>query len=57
MSSPNDIVFLSATRTPMGGMLGSLASLTAPELAATAIRAAIERAGIEADSIDEGIMG
>lgn len=57
MSSPNDIVFLSATRTPMGGMLGSLASLTAPELAATAIRAAIERAGIEAGSIDEGIMG
>ncbi|MCE8027935.1 acetyl-CoA C-acyltransferase [Halomonas daqingensis] len=57
MSSPNDIVFLSATRTPMGGMLGSLASLTAPELAATAIRTAIERAGIEADSIDEGIMG
>ncbi|MCE8036949.1 MULTISPECIES: acetyl-CoA C-acyltransferase [unclassified Halomonas] len=57
MSSPHDIVFLSATRTPMGGMLGSLASLTAPELAATAIRAAIERAGIEAGSIDEGIMG
>ncbi|MGR2738875.1 acetyl-CoA C-acyltransferase [Billgrantia sp. Q4P2] len=57
MSSPNDIVFLSAARTPMGGMLGSLASRTAPELAATAIRAAIERAGIEASAIDEGIMG
>ncbi|MCC5884655.1 MAG: acetyl-CoA C-acyltransferase [Halomonas sp.] len=57
MSSPNDIVFLSAARTPMGGMLGSLASLTAPELAATAIRAAIARAGIEASAIDEGIMG
>ncbi|MCG6657806.1 acetyl-CoA C-acyltransferase [Halomonas campisalis] len=57
MSSPNDIVFLSATRTPMGGMLGSLSSMTAPELAAVAIRAAIERAGIEAASIDEGIMG
>ncbi|MDX5435102.1 MAG: acetyl-CoA C-acyltransferase [Halomonas sp.] len=57
MSSPSDIVFLSAARTPMGGMLGSLASLTAPELAATAIRAAIERAGIESSAIDEGIMG
>ncbi|MBW6392245.1 acetyl-CoA C-acyltransferase [Billgrantia antri] len=57
MSSPNDIVFLSAARTPMGGMLGSLSSLTAPELAATAIRAAIERAGIESSAIDEGIMG
>ncbi len=57
MSSPTDIVFLSAARTPMGGMLGSLSSMTAPELAATAIRAAIERAGIEASAIDEGIMG
>ncbi|MEQ6888016.1 acetyl-CoA C-acyltransferase [Halomonas sp. CS7] len=57
MSQSNDIVFLSATRTPMGGMLGSLTSLTAPELGATAIRAAIERAGIAADAIDEGIMG
>ncbi|ALM52094.1 acetyl-CoA C-acyltransferase [Halomonas huangheensis] len=55
--SQRDIVFLSATRTPMGGMLGSLASLTAPELAATAIRAAVENAGITADNIDEGIMG
>ena len=57
MSHANDIVFLSATRTPMGGMLGSLSSMTAPELAAVAIRAAIERAGIEASSIDEGILG
>nr|WP_298249595.1 acetyl-CoA C-acyltransferase [uncultured Halomonas sp.] len=57
MSQPNDIVFLSAARTPMGGMLGSLAGLTAPELGAVAIRAAIERAGIDAGSIDEGILG
>ncbi|MBB3229459.1 acetyl-CoA C-acyltransferase [Halomonas stenophila] len=57
MSQSNDIVFLSATRTPMGGMLGSLSSITAPQLAATAIRAAIERAGIEATAIDEGILG
>ncbi|ATJ83240.1 acetyl-CoA C-acyltransferase [Halomonas beimenensis] len=57
MSQSQDIVFLSATRTPMGGLLGSLSSVTAPELAATAIRAAIERAGIQADAIDEGILG
>ncbi|MFO7648595.1 acetyl-CoA C-acyltransferase [Halomonas sp. 3H] len=57
MSHSSDIVFLSAARTPMGGMLGSLASMTAPELGAVAIRAAIERAGIEASAIDEGIMG
>lgn len=57
MSHSSDIVFLSAARTPMGGMLGSLASMTAPELGAVAIRAAIERAGIEASAIDEGILG
>ena len=57
MSKATDIVFLAAARTPMGGMLGSLASLTAPELAATAIRAAIDRAGIAPSAIDEGIMG
>ncbi|GGX82643.1 acyl-CoA thiolase [Litchfieldella qijiaojingensis] len=57
MSHHDDIVILSATRTPMGAMLGSLASLTAPELAATAIRAAIERAGLAAEAFDEGILG
>ncbi|PWV74552.1 acetyl-CoA C-acyltransferase [Halomonas sp. A11-A] len=57
MSHSSDIVFLSAARTPMGGMLGSLSTMTAPELAAVAIRAAIERAGIEASAIDEGILG
>nr|WP_163502528.1 acetyl-CoA C-acyltransferase [Halomonas socia] len=57
MAASNDIVILSAARTPMGGMLGSLSSLTAPALAAVAIRAAIERAGIEPDEIDEGFLG
>lgn len=57
MTTPSDVVILSGARTPMGGMLGSLSSLTAPELGATAIRAAIERAGIEANAIDEGILG
>ncbi|MGQ7246899.1 acetyl-CoA C-acyltransferase [Halomonas sp. V046] len=57
MSQSHDIVFLAAARTPMGGMLGALSSLTAPELAAAAIRAAIERAAIAPDAIDEGIMG
>lgn len=57
MSDSREIVFLSAARTPMGGLLGSLARLSAPELAATAIRAVIERAGIDAAAIDEGFMG
>lgn len=57
MGHPTDIVFLAAARTPMGGMLGSLSSMSAPELGAVAIRAALERAGITPDVIDEGIMG
>ncbi|UYG01121.1 acetyl-CoA C-acyltransferase [Halomonas sp. GD1P12] len=57
MSSANDIVFLSATRTPMGGMSGSLASQSAPALAAVAIRAALERCAIAPDAIEEGILG
>ncbi|WP_046080158.1 acetyl-CoA C-acyltransferase [Halomonas sp. HG01] len=57
MSDSREIVFLSAARTPMGGLLGGLARLSAPELAATAIKAAVERAGIDADAIDEGFMG
>ncbi|WP_227369664.1 acetyl-CoA C-acyltransferase [Halomonas sp. M20] len=57
MTASSDVVILSGARTPMGGMLGSLSSLTAPELGAAAIRAAIERAGIDASSIDEGIIG
>ncbi|MYL23937.1 acetyl-CoA C-acyltransferase [Halomonas alkaliantarctica] len=55
--SNNDVVFLAATRTPMGGMMGSLSSVTAPELAAVAIKAAIERSGLKPADIEEGIMG
>ncbi|MFG6668087.1 acetyl-CoA C-acyltransferase [Halomonas sp. HNIBRBA4712] len=57
MSSASDIVFLSATRTPMGAMTGSLASQSAPELAAVAIRAALERAHLAPEEIEEGILG
>ncbi|WP_249977229.1 acetyl-CoA C-acyltransferase [Vreelandella olivaria] len=57
MSTTTDVVFLAAARTPMGGMMGSLSSMSAPELAAVAIRTAIERAGLEPTTIEEGIMG
>lgn len=57
MSHATDVVFLSATRTPMGAMMGSLSSLSAPQLSAVAIRAAIERAGIAPEAIEEGILG
>jgi len=51
------IVIASAARTPMGGFMGDLKSLAAPELGAFAIRAAIERAGIKPDEVQEVIMG
>ena len=51
------IVIVSAARTPIGGLLGELSSLSAWELGAIAIKAAVERAGVPADSIDEALMG
>ena len=55
MSDP--IVIAGYARTPMGGFQGDFAPLTAPLLGAEAIRAAVERAGIKGDDIDEVIMG
>ena len=51
------IAILSAARTPMAGMMGSLSSVTAPELGATAIKSALLKAGLDADGVDEVIMG
>src|SRR5262245_10477956 len=51
------IVIVSAARTPTGGMLGDFASLAAWELGAVAIRAAVERAGVAGDAVDEVLMG
>ncbi len=53
----NDIVIVSAKRTPMGGMLGSLAPLSAPELGAAAHQAAIEEIDISNSDIQEVISG
>ena len=50
-------VIVSAARTPIGKFLGGLSSLSAPELGAIAIRAALERAGITGDAVQEVIMG
>ena len=55
MSDP--IVIVSVARTPMGGMLGSLSGLAAHELGSVAIKAAVERAGIKPEQVDEVIMG
>lgn len=51
------IVIVSGARTAMGGFQGSLASVTAPDLGAVVIRAAVERAGLQASDIEEVIMG
>ncbi|PAU65424.1 acetyl-CoA acetyltransferase [Pseudomonas sp. PIC25] len=51
------IVIVSAARTPMGGFLGDFKDVTAAELGAAAIRAAVERAGLAADAVDEVVMG
>ena len=55
MSDP--VVIVSAARTPIGGLLGDFASLASWELGAVAIRAAVERAGVPAESVDEVLMG
>ncbi|TBU77638.1 acetyl-CoA C-acetyltransferase [Pseudomonas daroniae] len=53
----SDIVIVSGARTPMGGFQGSLSAVSAVELGATAIRAAIAKVGIEPADVQEVIMG
>jgi acetyl-CoA C-acetyltransferase len=55
--SSDPVVIASAARTPMGGFQGALKSVPAPALGATAIRAAVERARINGNDVDEVIMG
>jgi len=55
--STDPIVIASIARTPMGGMLGVFSALSANQLGAVAIKAAVERAGLGATDIDEVIMG
>jgi acetyl-CoA C-acetyltransferase len=55
--SQESVVIVSGARTPMGGLQGCFAEVTAPELGATAIAAAVERSGINAADIDEVFMG
>ena len=52
-----EVVIVSAVRTPIGSFLGALSSIPAPKLGATAIKAALEKAGINADQVNEVLMG
>ena len=56
-SGLNDVVIVSAVRTPMGSFRSSLASVPAPQLGAIAIKAAVERAGIDPKAVQEVYMG
>lgn len=57
VSGLNDVVIVSAARTPVGSFLGSLATVPATKLGSTAIEAAVERAGIPKDAVQEVYMG
>ena len=55
--STDSVVIVAAKRTPLGAFQGSLAGAPSPDLAAAAVRACIEESGIDADSINEVLMG
>ncbi len=57
MPISDPVVIVGSARTPIGGFLGDLKELSAPELGAAAIRASIERSGISPDSVDEVLFG
>ena len=52
-----DVVIVSAARTPVGSFLGALSGLSAADLGAIAIKAAVERAGVKPAEVDEVILG
>ncbi|MDQ5873673.1 MAG: acetyl-CoA C-acetyltransferase, partial [Acidobacteriota bacterium] len=52
-----DVVILSAARTPVGSFLGKLSTLSAPALGAAAIRAAVLRAGLSPEDVEQVVMG
>ena len=51
------IVIVSAARTPIGSFMGALSTVTAPQLGATAIKGALEKINLDANLVDEVIMG
>jgi len=57
MPNARDVVIVSAARTPIGAFQGGLAALTAPKLGAIAIKAALERAGVDPKAVDEVFLG
>jgi acetyl-CoA C-acetyltransferase len=56
-TAPDPIVILSYARTPMGSFQGALSPLSATDLGATAVKAAVERAGLSGEQVDKVFMG
>ncbi|MFT4096353.1 MAG: acetyl-CoA C-acyltransferase [Rhodoblastus sp.] len=54
---PDPIVIVGAARTPMGGLLGDFASMTAPQLGSAALDAAVARGGLKPEDIENVVMG
>jgi acetyl-CoA C-acetyltransferase len=57
MASFEDVVIVSAVRTPVGKFQGSLSDFTAPQVGSIVVREAVKRAGVDPNSVDECIMG
>lgn len=57
MSAIDPVVIVSVARTPLGGMQGDFKDMTTPQLGGAAIKAAVERSGIAAESLEEVVMG
>ena len=57
MSANDPIVIVAAARTPIGGLLGDFSTLAAWELGAVAVKAAVQRAGVPGEAIDEVLLG
>ena len=55
--NPDPVVIIGARRTPMGGFQGELAGITAAQLGAAAIRAALHDAGVPGEAVERGVMG
>ena len=56
-TNPREAVIVGAARTPIGKFMGALAPLSAPELGSVAVKAAVERSGVDPQSVYEVIMG
>src|SRR5574342_566258 len=52
-----EVVIIGAARTPIGSFLGTLSAVPAPRLGAVAIKAALQRAGVDPAQVDEVVMG